>query len=356
MDFPPPQPSSESQSNIDHDDPPPPSTLEAFPPDPFSEPSPPHQHHPSPFSDVPSPPPQTPEPYTEQRSGPTLLQVGTAIVIGAMAANVIGFRYSRWAVGKELHRAWENQQRQHASQRMNTQAARRAREAEARRTEAEARRMREEEERRRREARFDQRAREDREKRNGTRRSYAQWERVFGGGGFRVEIDQRTLEELLRGGRRGVGSKFEEDVLREFFKATRGGIGGRATGRRERGEGEFEDIFRMFENMGRRTTGRGAEDFDAFRFWERVQGEQWRGAGSAGMGGMGGDGVFGRGDLNRHYSTLGLKRGASDKEIKEAYRREAMKWHPDRYRGNDSEQAAKKFREITEAYNALTKT
>lgn len=355
MDFTPPQSSPESPSDIDHDDPSSDSTLEAFPPDPFSEPSPPHQHHPSPFSD-PIPPPQTQEPSTEQRSGPTLIQVGTAIVIGAMAANVIGFRYSRWAVGKDLHRAWENQQRRYASQRMNEQAARRGREAGARRAEAEARRMREEEERRRREARFDQKAREDREKRDGTRRSYAQWERVFGGGGFRVEIDQRTMEEMLRGGRRGAGNRFEEDVLREFFKATRGGTGSGGGGRRGRVEDEFEDMFKMFEEMGRGTTGRGAEDFDAFRFWERVQGEQWRGVGGAGTSGMGREGVFGRGDLNRHYSTLGLKRGASDKEIKEAYRREAMKWHPDRYRGSDPETAAKKFREITEAYNALTKT
>lgn len=49
-----------------------------------------------------------------------------------------------------------------------------------------------------------------------------------------------------------------------------------------------------------------------------------------------------------YYSTLGLKRGASDAEIKKAYRSMAMKHHPDR--GGDE----KKFKEISTAYEALT--
>lgn len=48
-----------------------------------------------------------------------------------------------------------------------------------------------------------------------------------------------------------------------------------------------------------------------------------------------------------YYSTLGLKRGASDAEIKKAYRSLAMKHHPDR--GGDE----KKFKEISAAYEAL---
>ena len=49
-----------------------------------------------------------------------------------------------------------------------------------------------------------------------------------------------------------------------------------------------------------------------------------------------------------YYATLGLKRGASDAEIKKAYRSLAMKHHPDR--GGDE----KKFKEISSAYEALT--
>jgi DnaJ-class molecular chaperone len=49
-----------------------------------------------------------------------------------------------------------------------------------------------------------------------------------------------------------------------------------------------------------------------------------------------------------YYSTLGLKRGASEDEIKKAYRSMAMKYHPDR--GGDE----KRFKEIEEAYRFLS--
>ena len=49
-----------------------------------------------------------------------------------------------------------------------------------------------------------------------------------------------------------------------------------------------------------------------------------------------------------YYSTLGLKRGASDADIKKAYRSMAMKHHPDR--GGDE----KKFKEISQAYDFLS--
>lgn len=49
-----------------------------------------------------------------------------------------------------------------------------------------------------------------------------------------------------------------------------------------------------------------------------------------------------------YYSTLGLQRGASDEEIKKAYRKLAMKHHPDR--GGDQA----KFKEISTAYDSLT--
>lgn len=49
-----------------------------------------------------------------------------------------------------------------------------------------------------------------------------------------------------------------------------------------------------------------------------------------------------------YYGTLGLNRGASEDEIKKAYRKLAMKHHPDR--GGDQN----KFKEISTAYEALT--
>ncbi len=49
-----------------------------------------------------------------------------------------------------------------------------------------------------------------------------------------------------------------------------------------------------------------------------------------------------------YYETLGLRRGASDLDIKKAYRSLAMKHHPDR--GGDE----KKFKEIEEAYRTLS--
>jgi len=49
-----------------------------------------------------------------------------------------------------------------------------------------------------------------------------------------------------------------------------------------------------------------------------------------------------------YYSTLGLKRGASQEDIKKAYRSLAMKHHPDR--GGDEKQ----FKQIEEAYRTLS--
>ncbi len=52
------------------------------------------------------------------------------------------------------------------------------------------------------------------------------------------------------------------------------------------------------------------------------------------------------------YDTLGVKKGASEEEIKKAYRRLARKWHPDANPGD--EQAEERFKEIQEAYSVLS--
>ena len=51
------------------------------------------------------------------------------------------------------------------------------------------------------------------------------------------------------------------------------------------------------------------------------------------------------------YETLGVDRGASDDDIKKAYRKLAMKYHPDR--NKDDKTAEAKFKELNAAYDVL---
>ncbi|TFY79613.1 hypothetical protein EWM64_g4398 [Hericium alpestre] len=56
---------------------------------------------------------------------------------------------------------------------------------------------------------------------------------------------------------------------------------------------------------------------------------------------------------NDAYSMLGIRHDASDEDIKIAYKKLALKWHPDRHL-NDKERATQRFIEIHDAYRALT--
>lgn len=56
------------------------------------------------------------------------------------------------------------------------------------------------------------------------------------------------------------------------------------------------------------------------------------------------------------YSVLGVSQGASDDEVKKAYRELARKYHPDNYQNNPlADLAEEKMKEINEAYDAITK-
>lgn len=53
-----------------------------------------------------------------------------------------------------------------------------------------------------------------------------------------------------------------------------------------------------------------------------------------------------------YYEVLGLQKGASEEEIKKAFRKMAMKYHPDKNPGN--KEAEEKFKEVNEAYSVLS--
>ena len=53
-----------------------------------------------------------------------------------------------------------------------------------------------------------------------------------------------------------------------------------------------------------------------------------------------------------YYEVLGIQKGASEDEIKKAYKKLARKYHPDMNPGD--KEAEEKFKEIAEAYEILS--
>ncbi|CAG8435239.1 5945_t:CDS:2 [Ambispora gerdemannii] len=66
-------------------------------------------------------------------------------------------------------------------------------------------------------------------------------------------------------------------------------------------------------------------------------------------------------EINQAFNILEINQKATDQEIKSAYKKLALKWHPDKFDNNPTrhlaqtkEEAEEKFKEIGEAYEVLT--
>ena len=57
-------------------------------------------------------------------------------------------------------------------------------------------------------------------------------------------------------------------------------------------------------------------------------------------------------DYKDYYATLGINKSSSADEIKKAFRKLAVKYHPDR--NPDDKPAEERFKEISEAYEVLS--
>lgn len=55
-----------------------------------------------------------------------------------------------------------------------------------------------------------------------------------------------------------------------------------------------------------------------------------------------------------YYKILCLTKDAGEMEIRRAYKKMALKWHPDKHQGEDKDEAEKAFKDVNEAYAVLS--
>lgn len=99
-----------------------------------------------------------------------------------------------------------------------------------------------------------------------------------------------------------------------------------------------------------RYNGQNAEDFNEFFRNSGYGGQQSRQS----YGNYGANPYFE--DKTKYYSVLGVEQGASQEDIKKAYRNKAREYHPDKHAQsteNTKIEAEKRFKEINEAYEKL---
>lgn len=59
-------------------------------------------------------------------------------------------------------------------------------------------------------------------------------------------------------------------------------------------------------------------------------------------------------DKNVLYKTLGIEESATADEIKKAYRKAALRHHPDKQQGGDKDAASQRFQQVGFAYAVLS--
>ena len=97
------------------------------------------------------------------------------------------------------------------------------------------------------------------------------------------------------------------------------------------------------------------ENFEeALRAWQRAREVLGEGNAQANDGYSRAEAALKQSKEKNYYKILGVGRQADKKEIKKAYRKLALKWHPDKVKEEDKEKANAMFADIGEAYEVLS--
>ncbi len=158
----------------------------------------------------------------------------------------------------------------------------------------------------------------------------------------------RRLIDLARSNLTDFRQAFDRDHLREFLSSRR-----EAKEAEAEVDAETEDDANRKESVGARAGRRAREFRDAAEeAWERAYENARNRAGVRGE-----PASDPAADRRRWYRTLELQPGADIKQVRRAYRRLLLQYHPDRFANDPDKLAAatEVTRRLTEAYNGLTR-